>query len=139
MKNTFVAAAALTAGVSLAASNAWAAKACDIVGTYTDSVGSTIVFKTTKTGTANNSLICASTYTLTVKKDSSKAINVTGKAKGCGALKAAFVPNYPTCTSATGTVTVTGFGTFNDTITKQSGAARARPVQDKSALEQGLR
>jgi hypothetical protein len=139
MKANVYAAIALTAGLSLAASNAWAAKACNIVGTYTDSVGSTIIFKTTKSGTAQNSVICASTYALTVKKDTSKAINVTGKAKGCGALKADFVPNYPTCTSATGTVTITGFGSFNDTITKQSDKVRARPVEANTALESGIR
>ena len=118
---------------------ALAAKKCDIVGTYTDSLGSTIIFKTAKAGTASNSLICASTYKLKVTADTSKAIDVTGKAKGCGALTADFVPNYPTCTSATGTVTIVGLGTFDDTITKQSGAIRAPQTPDTSALEKGFR
>jgi hypothetical protein len=129
---------ALATAVNFAASNAWAAKSCNIVGTYTDTLGSTIVFKSTKVGTASNPTICASTYALKVKKDTSKAIDVTGTAKGCGALKGDFVPNYPTCTNATGTVTITGLGTFNDTITKQSNKVKARPASDKSALENGI-
>ena len=139
MKLTSYAAAALTVCMSLTASNALAKKSCDIVGTYTDTLGSTIVFKTTKTGTAKNAAICASTYTLKVKKDTSTAIDVTGKAKGCGALTADFKPNYPTCTSATGNVTITGLGTFSDTITKQSKDVPAREAPDTSALDKGFR
>ena len=125
MKFTLCAAVAMTAGMSLAASNALAAKSCDIVGTYTDDLGSTIVFNTTKAGTATNPNICPSTYALTVTKDTSKAIDTTGKAKGCGHLTAKFKPNYPTCTSATGTVTIKGLGTFNrhDHQAEQSRAA----------------
>ena len=139
MKLTSYAAAALTVSMSLAASSAFAAKSCDIVGTYTDSLGSTIIFKTAKAGTASNAAICASTYALKVKKDTSKAIDVTGKAKGCGNLTADFVPNYPTCTTASGTVTITGLGTFNDTITKQSKSVPARATPDTSALDKGFR
>ena len=138
MKLTLSAAVAVAACMNLAASNAWAAKSCNIVGTYTDTLGSTIVFKTTKAGTANNPTICASTYILKVTKDTSKAINVKGKAKGCGALSAAFVPNYPTCTTATGTVTITGLGTLNDTITKQSDKVKSRPAQHNDALTNGI-
>ena len=138
MKLTSYAAVALSLSMSLAAGNALAAAKCNIVGTYTDSLGSTIVFKTAKKGTAVNKNICASTYALTVTKDTSKAIDVTGKAKGCGNLTGDFVPNYPTCTSATGTVTIQGLGTLNDTITKQ-GDARVRETPDTSALEKGFR
>ena len=137
MKMTSYAAIALSLSMSLAAGNALAAKKCNIVGTYTDSLGSTIVFKTAKKGTAVNKNICASTYSLTVTKDTSKAIDANGTAKGCGKLTSAFVPNYPTCTSATGTVTIQGLGTFNDTITKQGDAVRQTP--DNSALENGFR
>jgi hypothetical protein len=139
MNKTSLSAVVLTAGLSLAAHDALAAKACEIVGTYTDSLGSTIVFKTTKTGTAKNATICSSTYKLTVTKDTSKAIDADGTAKGCGNLTAKFKPNYPTCTSATGTVTVTGLGTFNDTITKKSKKVETRPMGDTSALEKGFR
>ncbi len=139
MNVTSMAAVVMTAGLSLAANHALAAKKCDIVGTYTDSLGSTIVFKTAKAGTASNSLICASTYKLTVTKDTSKAIDATGTAKGCGELTAAFVPNYPTCSSATGTVTITGLGTFDDTITKQSKSVPERTSPDVTDLEKGFR
>ncbi len=139
MKLTTATAIALTAGLSFAASQALAAKKCDIVGTYTDTLGSTIVFKTAKAGTATNRTICASTYKLKVTKDTSTAIDATGTAKGCGALTADFTPNYPTCTSATGTVTITGLGTFNDTITKQSKSVPARQAPDTSDLEHGFR
>ena len=140
MKTTSYAAMALTLSMSLTAGNALAAKKCNIVGTYTDSLGSTIVFKTAKAGTAVNKDICQSTYSLKVTKDTSSAIDATGKAKGCGNLTADFVPNYPTCTSATGTVTIQGLGTFNDTITKQKDdAVRVRETPDTSALEKGFR
>ncbi len=136
MKISKLAAAGITVAMSLAAGNALAAKSCNIVGTYTDTLGSTIVFKTLKAGTAKNAAICAATYKLKVTKNTQKAIDVTGKAKGCGNLSADFVPNYPTCTTATGTVTITGLGTFNDTITKES---KARVTPDTSALQNGLR
>jgi hypothetical protein len=139
MKSTSYTAIALAVGLSVTASNAMAAKACNIVGTYTDTLGSTIIFKTTKTGTAQNSVICASTYTLKVKKDTSKSIKVTGKATGCGNLTADFVPNYPTCTTATGTVKIVGLGTFNDTITKQNDAGSVEKQPAPSAMENGLR
>ncbi len=138
MKTTSYAAIALTLGMTLAAGDALAAKGCNIVGTYSDSLGSSIVFKTLKSGTAFNSAICASTYKLRVTKNTPTAIDTKGKAKGCGNLTASFVPNYPTCTSATGTVTIVGLGTFNDTITK-TGAARVQPTQHNSVLEKGLR
>jgi len=139
MKLSTYAAAAITLSVSLAAGNALAAKKCNIVGTYSDSLGSTIVFKTAKVGTATNSAICKSTYSLRVTKDTSTAIDTTGTAKGCGKLTAAFVPNYPTCTSASGTVTIAGLGTFNDTITKTSKTVKPATSADTSALEKGFR
>jgi hypothetical protein len=138
MKFTLYVAAALTAGMTLAASDAMAAKRCNIVGTYTDTLGSTIVFKTAKVGTAKNANVCKSTYSLKVTADTSTAIDTTGKAKGCGDLSAKFVPNYPTCTSATGTVTITGFGTFNDTITKEAKAVR-HEAPATSELTRGIR
>ena len=132
-------AAAVISGM-LGSGTALAAKQCDIVGTYTDSLGSTIVFKTAKSGTAMNSAICANTYKLTVTKDTSKAIDTKGKAAGCGKLTAKFKPDYPSCTSATGTVTIAGLGSFPDTITKQGEAIVRSPVRaDTSSLEKGLR
>jgi hypothetical protein len=139
MKLSSFFAVAVAAGFGLTASHAFAAKKCDIVGTYTDSLGSTIIFKTVKVGTATNKTICASTYKLKVTKDTSTAIDTTGTAKGCGALSASFVPNYPTCTSATGTVTIQGLGTFNDTITKKAGAVRPPATPHASDLEKGFR
>jgi hypothetical protein len=138
MKVTQFAAVALAAGMTLAATNSLAAvKRCNIVGTYTDSLGSTIIFKTIKSGTATNSLICKSTYKLKVTKDTSTAIDTTGVAKGCGALTANFVPNYPTCTTATGTVTITGTGSFTDTITKKSAAVPVRATESTD-IDKGM-
>lgn len=139
MKVTKYAAAAFALGASIATVNAQAASSCNIVGTYTDSLGSTIIFKSAKTGTAKNSVICASTYVLTVSKDTSTAINVGGTAKGCGHLSGHFKPNYPACTSATGEVTIKGTGTFNDTLTKKSSAVPPREMPDISLLDNGLR
>ena len=130
---------AVTVGAMLAGGPAFAAKQCDIVGTYTDTLGSTIVFKTAKSGTAQNSLICGSVYKLKVTKDTSKAINAKGKAAGCGNLIAKFVPDYPTCNTATGTVTIAGVGQFDDTITKQGDAVKTRAKPDTSSLTNGLR
>ena len=137
MKTISYATVALTVGMTIAAGGALAKnKGCNLVGTYTDSLGSTIVFKTNKSGTANNPAICPSQYKLKVTTNTPTVLDVSGKAKGCGNLTANLVPNYPTCTSATGTVTIQGLGSFPDTITKQSGSASAI---DTSTLSNGLR
>ena len=135
MNVTKCATVALTTGMVLATGTAIAAsKGCNLAGTYTDSLGSTIVFKNNKHGTANNPAICPSMYKLTVTTNTQTALDVKGTAKGCGALTAVLVPNYPTCTSASGTVTIQGLGSFPDTITKQ-GDLKAPP----SVLENGLK
>jgi hypothetical protein len=128
--------AALAAALIVAAGTgtASAAKKCNIVGTFTDSLGSTGKFTSEKKGTVSNSLICADTYALTVTKLTETIIDISGKVKGgsCGALTGSFTFQNGGCDSAAGTVTIQGVGTFNDTITK-TGALHS-PAADNSAL-----
>ena len=134
MSVTKYATVALATGMALASGNALAAAGCNLVGNYSDSLGSVITFKTNKSGTAFNKSICPAPYKLKVTKNTPTTLDVTGKAKGCGNLTGNFVPNYPTCTSATGTVTIAGLGSLPDTITK-TGDLKSEP----SILENGLR
>ena len=127
--------AAIAAGIamSMAAGNALAAKKCNVVGAFTDSLGSSGQFTSEKKGSVSNSAICASTYALTITKLTSSVIDIKGKAKSCGALTGSFTFNNGGCTSASGTITIVGFGTFNDTVTR-SGNVAVRPPASSSAL-----
>jgi hypothetical protein len=128
--------AAIAAALIIAAGTgtATAAKKCNIVGSFTDSLGSTGKFTSEKKGTVSNSLICADAYALTVTKLTETVIDISGKTKknACGALTGSFTFQNGGCTSAAGTVTIQGVGTFDDTITK-TGALRS-PAASNSAL-----
>jgi hypothetical protein len=119
--------------------SAYAANKCNIVGSFTDSLGSKGKFTTEKRGTVDNGIICAKPYALTVTTLTKTVIDVKGasKDKSCGALTGSFTFQNGGCTSATGTVTITGIGTLNDTITR-TGAAK-RPTADTSGLSSGLK
>jgi formylmethanofuran dehydrogenase subunit C len=119
---------------------AMAAGQCNIVGKFTDSLGSKGKFTSETKGTVDNTSICAKPYALTVTKLTEKVIDVTGKSadKSCGALKGDFKFQDGGCTSAAGTVTITGLGSFADTITR-SGKLDHRPAADVSALTSGFK
>jgi hypothetical protein len=141
VKHAAVKHAAIAAALMLAAGTgtAEAAKKCNIVGSFTDSLGSTGSFTSEKKGTVSNGLICAKTYALTVTKLTETIIDISGKVKGgsCGALTGSFTFQDGGCTSAAGSVTIQGFGTFDDTITR-SGALRS-PAADTSDLTNKLK
>jgi hypothetical protein len=111
------------------AGTASAAKKCNIVGNFTDSLGSSGTFTSEKKGTVSNGLICSAPYALTVTTLTLATIDIKGKSKdkSCGALTGSFAFQNGGCDSATGTVTIVGFGTANDTITKSTAAARQAP------------
>ena len=126
---------ALLGAVCVAGSgSAFAAKKCNIVGSFTDSLGSSGKFLTEHKGIVSNSAICAKPYNLTVTTLTQTVIDIKGasKDKSCGALTGNFTFNNGGCNSASGTITIAGLGTFNDTVTRNA-SARRTPV-DNSAL-----
>jgi hypothetical protein len=126
--------------VALSAGTASAAKKCDIVGKFTDSLGSTGKFKSEKKGTVSNSNICAVPYKLTVTKLTETVVDIKGTAAGnsCGALTGDFTFNNGGCDSASGTVTITGIGSLPDTITR-SGKSLEHAPADTSMLSAGFK
>ncbi len=118
--------------------SASAAKKCNIVGTFTDTLGSMGQFTSEKAGTATNAVACSTTYKLTVTKLSNTVLDIKGKAKKCGALTGDFTFDAGSCTTASGSLIVKGLGTFNDTITIMNTAVKSKPV-DNSALINGLK
>jgi hypothetical protein len=140
MSHHHVAIAAAVVMSMSAGNTALAAKKCDIVGKFTDSLGSTGAFKTEKKGTVSNAAICSAPYALKVTKLSKTIIDISGKSKdeSCGALTGDFTFNDGGCTSASGTVTIAGLGSLPDTITK-TGKAFHRPPADTSMLSNGLK
>jgi hypothetical protein len=133
-----MAAAVVTA---ISTTPALAAKKCDIVGTFKDSLGSTGKFTSEKKGTVSNTAICAQPYKLTVTKLNETVIDVKGtsKDKNCGALTGDFAFQDGGGTSAAGTVTIQGLGSFNDTITHTGNAISHTPVNDTSMLTAGFK
>jgi phospholipase/lecithinase/hemolysin len=133
--------AASVATAMTATTAADAAKKCNIVGTFTDSLGSTGQFYTEKKGEVSNTAICSATYTLKVTTLTKTVIDVSGKTKGnvCGALTGDFTFNNGGCDSASGTVTIVGLGAFADTITKTGNGAVVHPHADTSLLTTGLK
>jgi hypothetical protein len=132
-------AAAVATAVSV--TPALAAKQCDIVGKFTDSLGSSGKFTSEKKGEVSNAAICSATYKLTVTKLTETVIDVKGKTKGnvCGALKGDFTFQDGGCTSAAGTVTIQGLGSFPDTITHTGKDASHSAPADTSMLTAGFK
>jgi hypothetical protein len=130
----FATAAALALGTGAAS----AAKKCNIVGAFTDSLGSSGDFTSEKKGTVSNADICPDAYKLKVTKLTETVIDVKGKSKdkSCGALTGAFTFNDGGCDSATGSVTIVGIGTLPDTITKTQDNTHAEP--DHALLSHGM-
>jgi hypothetical protein len=131
--------AVTVAAVAMACTSghALAAKKCDIIGTFTDSLGSSGKFTTEKKGTVSNSAICANPYSLKVTKLTTKIIDVKGTAKSCGALTGNFTFQNGGCTTASGTVTIQGLGSLADTITHTGGSPVQRPPAS-SMLDTGM-
>ena len=140
MTSTNITAAAAVAVLSIGVGSASAATKCNIVGTFTDSLGSSGKFTSETKGTVSNANICPKPYALTVTKLTNKVVDVKGKSSdsSCGALTGDFTFNNGGCTSASGTVTIAGLGSLADTITK-TGSIPARTPIDDSALTTGLK
>jgi hypothetical protein len=138
MSITKSATAVAAVAIACASGQALAAKKCNIIGTFTDSLGSTGKFTTEKKGTVSNPVICSSAYALTVTKLNTTVIDVKGKSKTCGPLTGAFTFNNGGCTSATGTVTIQGIGSFNDTIT-HTGNSPTQHSPASSMLDTGMK
>ncbi len=128
-----LAAALLGAAFVASSGSAFAAKKCNIVYSFTDSLGSSGKFVSEHKGIVSNADICAKPYNLTVTKLTESIIDITGKSKdkSCGALTGSFTFNNGGCSSATGSVTIAGLGTLPDTVTRSN---KARSTPDTSAL-----
>ncbi len=135
------AAIAAALAISFTGGSAFAATKCNILGPFTDSLGSTGTFVSETKGTVTNTAVCPQSYSLTVTKLTNLVIDIKGKPKGtssCGALTGKFKFQNGGCTTASGTVTITGLGTLADTI-MDKGKIVARPGEDRSSLLRGLK
>jgi hypothetical protein len=122
-----------------ATTSAFAAKACKIVGTWTDEYGVTAKFTTEKKGTATDSSFCPKAYkaTVTTRTNTNWDLTAVSKDKSCPTVSAALTFQNGGCTVASGTDTISGLGTVSDTWTKS--AADARRATENSALSSGLK
>ena len=130
---------ALALTIAFAAPALASKKQCNIVGAFTDSLGSSGEFTSQTMGTVSNTAICPSTYKLTVTKLSTKVINIKGKTTQCGNLVGKFKFQDGGCTTAKGTVTITGIGTFPDTVTRSGAEVARKPSADTSRMTNGLK
>jgi hypothetical protein len=140
VKYAAIAAAAMATAMT-GGNPASAASKCNIIGKFTDSLGSTGKFTSEKKGEVFNSAICSVKYKLTVTELTKTVVDVTGKTKGnvCGALTGDFTFNDGGCDSATGTVTIVGLGSLPDTITRKGKDDAVHPPADTSMLTTGLK
>jgi hypothetical protein len=115
-----------------------------VVGTWDDAYGVVATFTTDKAGTATASLICSAPFKLKSTTLTSTTWDITGtnKSKACKAyspVTAALTFTPGTCTSATGTLTVPGYGALPDTWTMTAAPARKTPVVHHSDMMNGLK
>jgi hypothetical protein len=142
MKFVHCAVALAASVVSLPVGGALAAPKCNIVGTWTDTLGTTVVFKSEKKGTLNNVSLCPKSYAVKVTKLTELVLDVTGSTKD----KVCPTPfsvggefQNGGCTTVSGSITITGIGTLSDTFTKQSSPAVRTAPADTSKLVAGLK
>jgi hypothetical protein len=135
--------AAVAAGIlCLPAGGALAAPKCDIVGTWADTYGTTIIFTSEKKGSlTNTTYLCPKSYAVKVSKVTKAVLDFTAstKDKSCTGFSVGGDFQDGGCTSVKGSITITGVGTLSDTITKQSTATGRRTPVDASALSAGLK
>lgn len=134
--------AALVAAAFSLSAGAASAATCNIVGTFTDSLGSSGQFTSQTKGTVSNPSICSGvTFNLNATVFGRKSVVVHGKpakpGSGCTSLSGKFLFQNGGCTTAKGNVTINPLGTFPDTITRTGAALRYRP-SNTSALTSGL-
>ncbi len=142
MKNIVVTAALAVAFASVSgASFAKKAPTCDIVGTWEDSYGAMATFPSDKKGTATAAVVCTGTYkiTNTTLTTTTWDLSGTSKSKTCPPISAALTFATGVCDSASGTITVPGFGTLPDTFTQTGTTGTHRSPTRNSALTAGLK
>jgi hypothetical protein len=113
--NINYAAMAAAVATTVTVNTAIAAKKCDIKGTFTDTLGSSGKFTSEKKGTGSNSAACPDPYKLKVTDLTQSVLDFSGttKDKSCGSLTGTFT-FVGGCTTAEGTLTVQGLGSFGD-------------------------
>ncbi len=138
MANMNYAAIAAAVATVVPANTATAAKKCDIVGSFTDTLGSTGKFTSEKKGTVTNTEVCADPYSLKVTKLSETVLDISGttKDKSCGSLTGTF-SFVGGCSTAAGTVTIQGLGSIGDTLSL--GGHHSYHAPDTSLLSAGLK
>jgi hypothetical protein len=111
---------------------------CDVTGNWTDKFGAEATFQTNKKGIATDPSLCAKPYRLTVTKLNARKFDVSAVSArmSCPTFTASLRFDGG-CGSATGTVAVTGKGSYHDTWTMTGAAVRHAPVPS-AALNQGL-
>jgi formylmethanofuran dehydrogenase subunit C len=122
--------------LAAAGGSAYAAKKCDVTGTWTDSLGTTLIMTTSKKGSATNTVACASAYKVKTTKLTPTIWDVKGTAKGCPTVTTDMTFQGG-CNMVSGTITVQGLGSFDDAFTKVAGIRHA-PRAD-AAIGAGLK
>jgi hypothetical protein len=142
MKIVHCAVALVASVLSLSAGAALAALKCNIVGTWTDDLGTTVVFASEKKGTLTNVSLCPKAYAVKVTTLTKLVLDVKGSTKD----KACPTPfsvggefQNGGCTKVTGSITITGIGTLSDTFNKDSSPAVRTAPADTSKLVAGLK
>ncbi len=133
----------LTMSMALATcgSAAFAAKKCNVVGTWTDTMyGYSFVMTTDKKGTAGANPECSDEASKIVTTDLSSSVwDFNIESKKCSVvITADFDFDAKSCTSASGTITIPNVGQLPDSITK-SNAVRQTPHAAPSHLTDGLK
>lgn len=117
-------------------------KSCTVVGTWTDSYGTTLDMTTSKKGTAGGNQECNNeTANIATTTLSATVWDLKITSKKCTVV---ITGDYNfaagSCTSATGTITIPGVGTLPDTLTLTSAAAAHRaPAAAPRALTRGMK
>jgi len=138
---------ALAAAIALAISGSAFAKtktSCDIVGTWTDDYGISATFTTETAGSApNNGIVCPNTPTFSIKSKvkGTATWNLTAtpdpknSCKGTKITAALAFPGGGVCDTASGAITVPGYGELPDTWTQTGTVARHNPVKNSPLLQ----
>jgi hypothetical protein len=114
---------------------------CNVVGTWGDSYGVVATFTTDKKGTATATLVCATPFKLKSTTITSTTWDITGTNKKCSSVSPVYVAltfDTGSCTSATGTITIPGYGQLADAWTLTGAPARRTPAP-RSDMLNGLK
>ena len=110
---------------------------CDVVGTWGDSYGVVATFTTDKKGTATATVVCATPFKLKTTTLTTTTWDITGTNKKCSSVSPVTVAltfDTGSCTSATGTITIPGYGQLADAWTLTGAPSRRTPVAHSDML-----